>query len=104
MTTLDEMWRRLIKHQPYADKYGYGATWMVMCKTRKRRAAWDAADAAWDAADAAYAAYAAYAAAWDAARAAAAAADVAYAAADVATYAARTIRHIEEAERLYDNT
>ena len=39
MTTLDEMWQRLTEHQPYADKYGYGPEWMIMCKTRKRRAA-----------------------------------------------------------------
>ena len=49
MTTLDGMWQRLTEHQPYADKYGYGADWMIMCKTRKPEAAWDAARDAWTA-------------------------------------------------------
>jgi hypothetical protein len=39
MTTLDEMWQRLTEHQPYADKYGYGADWMIMCKVHSRKAA-----------------------------------------------------------------
>ena len=42
MTTLDEMWQRLIRHQPYADKYGYGPEWMIMCKVRNHGAAWAA--------------------------------------------------------------
>ena len=40
MTTLDEMWQRLAQHQPYADKYGYGPSWMIMCKVRNHGAAW----------------------------------------------------------------
>jgi hypothetical protein len=38
MTTLDEMWQRLAQHQPYADKYGYGPSWMIMCKVRNHGA------------------------------------------------------------------
>ena len=42
MITLDEMWQRLTQHQPYADKRGYGADWMIMCKVRNHKAAYAA--------------------------------------------------------------
>jgi len=93
MTTLDEMWQRLEAHQPYADKYGYGPAWMIMCKTRKPQAAWDAACAAGDAAWAA----------WDAARAARDAACAARGAARGAAWAADVaVNHIEIAEKFYN--
>lgn len=47
MTTRDEMWQRRMEHQPFADEHGYGADWMIMCKTRKREAAFAARAAAW---------------------------------------------------------
>ena len=56
--TLDEMWERLVQHQPYADQKGYGPEWARMCEERTPEAAWalptritrpaaDAAEAAW---------------------------------------------------------
>ncbi len=47
MTAADEMWRRRVEHQPFADEHGYGADWMIMCKTRKPKAVTEAAWAAW---------------------------------------------------------
>ena len=69
MTELEKMWAELAKHQPTADKKGYGKAWARMCNERTADAA-EAAEAAADAAayaaavdaDAAYAAYAADAA------------------------------------------
>ena len=95
MTTLDEMWTRLVQHQPYADANGYGLAWAEMCEQRTAKAAGAAGDAAWaDAAwdaewvvgDAAWAAWNARAATWGA----------------DAAVRATAIRCIERAERIYD--
>lgn len=32
--TLEEMWTRLVAHQPFADERGYGPEWAVMCAER----------------------------------------------------------------------
>lgn len=69
MNNLNAMWQELEKHQPIADRLGYGQEWKHMCVERKIdacRTASDAADAACYAA--ARAARAARAAAWNAAR------------------------------------
>lgn len=47
MTTADEIWQRRMEHQPFADEHGYGADWMIMCKTRKPRAVTEAVGASW---------------------------------------------------------
>jgi hypothetical protein len=44
--TLDEMWERLVQHQPYADQRGYGEAWAKMCRERTQESMADAADAA----------------------------------------------------------
>lgn len=64
MTDLNEMWQELERYQPYAEKRGFGAEWLRMCRERTEKAAHVAADAAGDAARAAawYAAWAAEAA------------------------------------------
>jgi hypothetical protein len=37
--TLDEMWERLVQHQPYANQKGYGEIWANMCAERTQEAA-----------------------------------------------------------------
>lgn len=64
--TLDEMWERLVQHQPYANQRGYGPEWARMCEERTQESA---AAAAWAAAGLAWAAAAAADAAWAAAEA-----------------------------------
>lgn len=44
---LDEMWKRLAQHQPFADERGYGPEWAAMCEQRTAEAASWAAWAAW---------------------------------------------------------
>lgn len=44
--SLEEMWRRLAQHQPYADERGYGPEWARMCEQRSEEAALAAARAA----------------------------------------------------------
>jgi len=36
--TLDEMWERLVQHQPYANQRGYGPEWARMCEERTQEA------------------------------------------------------------------
>lgn len=94
MTTLDEMWQRLAQHQPYADKYGYGPSWMIMCKVRSYKAAVSADNqvlhegASWDAAYAAYSASGAVSSL------------TTYL---VTVHAASAVNYINKAEQLYDN-
>ena len=57
--TIEKMWVELAKHQPVADKLGYGPQWQCMCGLKTEgaaEAAWAAAEAAWAAAEAAWAA------------------------------------------------
>ena len=54
--TIEKMWVELAKHQPVADKLGYGPQWQCMCGLKTEgaaEAAWAAAEAAWAAAEAA---------------------------------------------------
>jgi len=98
MNKLNEMWKALEKHQPIADRLGYGQEWKQMCVERTE----DACRTARDAARAARAARdAVYHAAWDSARDAARdARDAAYDAAwDAALSAARDAAHAARAAR-----
>lgn len=36
---LEEMWAELAKHQPIADKLGYGTQWQSMCELKTEAAA-----------------------------------------------------------------
>jgi hypothetical protein len=45
--TIEEMWIRLIAHQPFADQRGYGAAWAHMCEERTPEAAKNAEAAVW---------------------------------------------------------
>lgn len=62
---LEEMWKRLAQHQPFADRRGYGPEWATMCAERTEEAAWAAKSAAKSASEADEAAsVSASAAAW----------------------------------------
>jgi len=60
MSEVETMWVELAKHQPIADKQGYGTQWQCMCGLKTAEAAKAAFAAAWDVRTAAAAA------AWDA--------------------------------------
>jgi hypothetical protein len=41
MTTINEMWQHMTKHQRYATEHGYGVVWAIMCERRTESSAWD---------------------------------------------------------------
>ena len=86
--TLEEMWKRLDQHQPFADRRGYGPEWAAMCAEKTEAAAEAAAAQAAEAAEEAWAK--AETAAW-------AAADAAWAAAD-AVAGAKAVDWIKKSE------
>jgi hypothetical protein len=44
--SIDQMWKKFVAHQPFADKLGYGEEWKQMCIKRNLEAADCAAFAA----------------------------------------------------------
>ena len=96
---LNQMWQRLEKHQPYADKAGYGPEWQAMCTERTTKTAAEAqaaADAVWDEACASD-----FDAAWEATAAAASRAAAAAQAAAAAVMAAeRAVKWVKQAEKV----
>jgi len=63
MTEMEKMWAEMAKHQPIADRRGYGTQWQCMCGLKTEEAAKAARDAAWSAKAAGWAAWSAKAAA-----------------------------------------
>ena len=47
LMTLEDMWQRLERHQPFADRRGYGEAWAKMCRERTQDTAAAAAKVAW---------------------------------------------------------
>ena len=90
---LEEMWAEMAKHQPIADKLGYGVEWAHMCELKTQEAAWAAGEAAAGEAAAKAAKAAGGAAGWAAANAWGAAGWAAWA-------AARALEHVRKANEL----